>query len=52
MKKEGKKQNVIIIRLTDVEKQIVSEMRDSHAINISGLVRKILREHYEENYQR
>ena len=43
-----KKQNVIIIRVTDSEKEMVDKMRKENAINISSLVRKLIREHYEK----
>lgn len=38
----------ILIRLTTQEKEIIKELKDKHAINISQFVRNKLGELYEE----
>jgi len=43
-----KKQEILIVRITKAEKKIIDELRETESINVSALVRKLIREHYEK----
>jgi len=48
MKKKNK-QEVIIVRVTKIEKQMVKELKEKDSINISALIRNFIRDYYEKN---
>jgi len=48
MHMKSKKENIMIIRVTEEEKKIAQKLRKEHAINISSLLRNHLRTYYKE----
>ena len=46
--KNKKKQDIIIIRVTDLESKMAKELREDYSINISSLLRKSIHENYNK----
>jgi hypothetical protein len=44
-----KKQEIIVIRITEIEKEMIRELRQKKSINVSSLVRNLIQEYYEKN---
>ena len=44
-----KKQEIVIIRVTKVEKAMIQELKETNSINISALIRNFIKNYYEEN---
>jgi len=42
------KQDIIIVRVTEVEKAMVKELKEVDSINISALIRSLIRDYYEK----
>ena len=43
-----KKNHTILVRITEKDKQMIEELREKRAINISSLIRKSIKEYYDK----
>ena len=48
MNKKRTKGKNIIIRVTENEEAMIKSLREKHSVNISALIRNLIREYYEE----
>lgn len=42
-----KKDKILIVRITDEEDKMVKELRKNESINMSNLIREMIKKHYE-----
>jgi len=43
-----KKQEILIARITKAEKAMIDELKETESINVSALIRHLIKEHYEK----
>ena len=46
---KNKKQDILIVRITEKEREMVNSLKKKSAINMSALIRNFIKEYYEKN---
>jgi len=44
---ETKKDKILIVRISEKEDEIIKELRDTYSVNLSCLVREMIKKYYE-----